>query len=538
MVRPVRLPPILILSLALACSRTTEFIGRLPPPVDAGAAGRDWGCGIRCFRDPGVPAPEERTWTGSSDPTRPELIYPLPGSLHPINLGPPTFQWRCDRGREKRHRIRAVAAADPTRRYDFYVPCRPPPDIPTPAALDECTYPMPAREWAELAGENRDAELTFTIEVSDPATTPPRVAASDRAQLSFSPGPLEAGIYYYVSGPRGGEIARALVGAPSAQTLALPEGRFRCAGCHAVSRDGRTVAFTADERNGYFASVRADAPGTLLVSPPLPPQIDSATLSLSPDGSLAVVSHNGPGGNGQLVVRDTVSGREVERLDPAAGHKVFFPEWSPDGLAIAATLATRADNAWTVSDGSIAVIPYQGGRLGAPRTVVPSDATLFHFHPSWSPDARWIVFVSAPLGGTSYHNPQARLRMVSADGARLLELARAMHLPGKTATWPRFAPITHAGGDVLYISFDSDLDYGYLRRNSITPNGGWPQLWLAAIDLRRAGDPSSAPVWLPFQRPEYGSLLGVWTERLACGPQSPCGEGTRCESGRCVAERD
>jgi hypothetical protein len=89
----------------------------------------------------------------------------------------------------------------------------------------------------------------------------------------------------------------------------------------------------------------------------------------------------------------------------------------------------------------------------------------------------------------------------------------------------------------MFISFDSKLDYGHLLKSSLDPTGGWPQLWLAAIDLRKlasGADPSSAPVWLPFQNKGFASVLGVWAERLVCGAQSPCGYGARCEAGRCV----
>jgi hypothetical protein len=40
------------------------------------------------------------------------------------------------------------------------------------------------------------------------------------------------------------------------------------------------------------------------------------------------------------------------------------------------------------------------------------------------------------------------------------------------------------------------------------------QLWFAAIDLRRLteGDPSWAPIWLPFQSVDQSNHLPYWTE--------------------------
>lgn len=540
----MRLLSACLLLLSLGCARTSEFIGRIPQAQpDAGATIPEWNCGPRCFRDPGIPAPPEGPFTGAPDPAVPALVYPLAGSLHPINLAPPEFQWRCDGAREKTYRIRLTAAAEPARRYDFYVPCRPPPDIPTPAPIDQCTYPLPARVWRAVADENRDAEVIVTVEAADRQRG--TVASSAMMRIAFSPEPLDAGIYYFAregTGPAVGRIKRALAGGGAAQDFLLPmtgSNRFACAGCHAVSRDGRTLAFTVSDRNGFFSTVRVEAPSPPLVAPPDPPQIDAATMAVNADGSLALVSHDGPGGNGQLVVRETATGKEIKRLDPPGGRKVFFPDWSRQGQ-IVATLATREENAWTVLNGDIVVFPFDGVGFGPMRTVVAGDAALFHFYPSWSPDGDWIVFVSAPAGGSSYHNAQARLRLVSSDGARLVELGRAVHEPGKAATWPRFAPVSQAGGKLLFISFDSNMDYGYLLKNGIDPLGGWPQLWLAAVDLRKlpaapaVGDPSSAPVWLPFQDPRLASVLGAWTERLVCGERSPCGAGASCDAGRCV----
>jgi hypothetical protein len=256
----------------------------------------------------------------------------------------------------------------------------------------------------------------------------------------------------------------------------------------------------------------------------------AATLAVSRDGSVVLVS--GAGGSGLLAVRETATGRET-RLDPAAlGGKLYFPEWAPDGRAVVATLATGDENPYTVTDGSIVVLPYDGGQLGPARVVVAGDTGAFHFYPTWSPDGQWIAFVSAPAPGRSYDNPQARLRLVSRAGDRVIELGNAGG--GAGASWPRLAPaaVAQAGGNLLFLIFSSRRAYGFLSRA-----GAGPQLWLSTIDLRRvaSGDPSSAAVWLPFQDYHVANLRGVWAERLVCGAQSPCPDGARCEGGRCVA---
>jgi hypothetical protein len=508
----------------LACSRTTEFIGVVP----------EWNCGPRCFvaenlRALQVPAPE--LFTSAPDPidaNQPELRYPLAGSLHPLNLGAITFQWRSVNLNRKYYHLRITATAAPQRRYDFYIPCQLPPPGDPAVTPDQCTFPMPARAWRLLADENRDGEVTITVQAADESSF--LVASGAPVNIAFTAAPLDAGLYYFSTGRTG--ILRAPIGG-AAQPFILPgtaANRFACAGCHAVSGDGATIAFTAEQKTGFLTVARTADPQRPLLAPPEPPQANATTLALNHDGTLALVE--GPGG--QLAARETATGRQVAAVDAAGlgGGKLHFPEWSPDGREIAATLALHEEDPYTVNDGSIVVLPYDGQRFGALRTVVAADAGEFHFSPSWSPDGAWIVFASAPLPGRSYDNPQARLRLVSRAGGTPIELGRAS--AGGGATWPKFAPVTESGGQVLFFSFDSKRSYGYLLNNETAPR---PQLWLASIDLRKrdAGDPSSAPVWLPFQDTNFTNVLGAWAPRLMCGPRSPCAEGARCEAGRCVA---
>lgn len=512
-VRASLVAPLLLLA---ACQRTTEFIGSLPI----------WNCGARCFRDEnldGLPGSVQQFFAAAVDPVesnRPALLYPLAGSVQPINLPDVTFQWRSALGTGRYYRIRVAPADAPERRYEFYVPCRPPPE---PMGTDECHYPMPARAWELMAGELRGATVAVTIDAAD--DEPRVVATSPPVTLAFSPAAIEGGLYYFSQGRSG--VLRALVGS-AAQPIVLPTNRFGCVGCHAVSRDGQVLAF-AYERN-YLGTARAEEPGRLLVAPADPPQPDAATLSLSPDGTLAAASHGG-----RLSVRETGTGREVSALAPSPMGGLYFPEWSPDGKELAVTLATQAENPYTVNDGSIAIVPWQGTGFGPLRVVVAGDATRFHYHPAWSPDGAWIAFASAPFPGRGYDNPQAGLRLVSRNGGAPIELASATG--GRGAGWPRFAPVSHAGGSVLYLTFDSRLDYGYLLRNGALAMGGRPQIWLAALDLRKLpADPSSAPVYLPepFQNLHVANVMAAWTERLVCGAQSPCPDRARCESGRCV----
>jgi hypothetical protein len=352
---------------------------------------------------------------------------------------------------------------------------------------------------------------------------------------------VEGGLYYFSTALQG--LYRLVFGARKAQPFIAPgspANRFTCGGCHAVSRDGTVIAFSA-EQAGYLTVARADDATHPSIVPPVAPVPDGNMMTLNRDGSLVMVSYGVGGDNGKIVVRQTATGAEVARLDPAVlgtpERKVYFPEWSPDGQEIVATLASQDERPWSVNNGYLVVIPYNDGRFGPARVLVPPTPAFFHFYPTWSPDGRWVAFASAPLQVKSYDNASARLRLVSREGGRVYDLARATQAIGKTSTWPKFAPFQQAGGQLVFLTFNSKMDYGLVLKNSADPSGGLPQLWLAAIDLRTldSGDPSSAPIWLPFQEVRQRNHLGFWSEKVTCQTQaSACGELEVCVQGGCT----
>jgi hypothetical protein len=436
-------------------------------------------------------------------------------------------------------RLRVVSLADPTRRYELTVPCVPPPPIPLPPPETACTYPIPRRAWTALAVENAGGTVELTIDAADPSAG--TLTSSPPVRVAFTPAPLGGGVYYFSDPPRG--ILRGQLGGGRAQPFIVPGSagnRFACGSCHALTRDGRTIAFAA-EQVGHLTVSRTADPARPLIAPPEPPRPDAATMTLSPDGTRVLVSHGDGSRDGLVVVRDTADGREVARLDPAVlglpQGKIYFPDWSPDGSEIVATAATTSERPWSVNDGSLIVFPYDGGRFGAARVLVPGDGASFHFYPSFSPDGAWIAFTSAPAPGKSYANPQGRLRLVARAGGAVHDLANALHEPGRTAGWPRFVPIAQGCRSLYFVTFNSNIDYGVLLDNGLAPRP-LPQLWLAAIDVRKLpADPSSAPVWLPFQDPRQLNVLPTWVEHLVCeGQSSPCGEGTVCRAGECVPD--
>src|SRR5262249_13387520 len=96
--------------------------------------------------------------------------------------------------------------------------------------------------------------------------------------------------------------------------------------------------------------------------------------------------------------------------------------------------------------------------------------------------------------------------------------------------------------NLLFISYTSRLPYGFWKAQN-------DQLWMFAVDLSKlgSGDPSFAPIWLPYQEQTDVSLTFFWTEVLFCqtdpgGACKGCVEGEICvvdatdNSCRCEAK--
>lgn len=140
-------------------------------------------------------------------------------------------------------------------------------------------------------------------------------------------------------------------------------------------------------------SAATDAPAKLRVED-LADAAGLASVALSPDGrQFAIVR------NGQIELVST-DGGWPQVLTSSEGGKQGI-KWSPDGHSIA-----------FVSQGAIWTVPVAGGQpvrltegrrgSGDPRTAADRD-------PQWSPDSRWILFVTGRRGN-------ADLAIVTADG--------------------------------------------------------------------------------------------------------------------------
>jgi hypothetical protein len=550
----------------VGCARRTDFIGRVlgdaggsgdirdavPGTPDSGAAGvicpaadptlpvvpaPVWSCGDRCIDESTVGPAMFGSAAADPDPrNKAAILYPEPGSVHPLNLARITVQWRRGSANQTAFRIRVdPGAGQPP--YDLHVPyARPVGAAGTIIDALDATVEIGPPVWRYIARQHAGAEVSLTVAGHDSATN--QVAVSDPVTIRFSPAALQAALYYLAATESPGSgIQRHVFGTGGARAVVRPGSEANahdCGGCHSISRDGRTLAFAATYAGNLTVAPTHDPEHPTMRPPPPPMDVANGLApAVSPDGKHIVARH---GVSDTLFVYDDGGRLVSQRTVAETDGRIDFPEFSPDGREIVATRArpgSQPPKKYSAYDGHLVVLPFSGGVIGQADPILFDPASI-QAHPSWSPDGQWIVFTSAPVGGESHGNRQTRLRLVHRQDRRVFDLNHATG-DGLGAFSPKFAPTGQNDCQIFFIAFHSRRNYGLLRRNDSAALGGTPQLWLSAIDLGRAGDPSSPPVWLPFQDINQQNLLPVWSEQLPCTADDGCGEGAACQSGRCVA---
>jgi hypothetical protein len=549
--------------------------GTLPPPWQYASDG-----GVHAYKDPALPADVIDQFGGPPDTSaanKPVIVYPLARSMHPMNLGLITFQFTQGSATSSVFRIEVKSGNDT---FDLFVPCTDP--------SGHCAYAMPESEWLDLGTRQAGKDVTFTIAGTDGKGG--AVATSDPLTLSFSPEPVLGGLYYWASSA--GTIKRATFGSSQAVDYIKPgvtpgfEG-YACVACHSVSRDGKTTAFAVTSPSHLSTtSQTTDAPWAIFVLPTtditkpyVKPTVDAAGVNtssfgsfpaLSSDGTLMAVAGSTPPDGGlpiYLEIRDARTGASLDKK-VLSDHTAFgaswdmaiLPEWSPDGKYLAVTLLAIGD--WKcfwdhlTCIGTVALMPWDNvaKKLGPAMPLVQSStatAGANHFYPTWSPDGKWIAFVSGRPPPTkndyaqkSYDAKDGVLRMVPSDpsggpytcpGPKCIELANATRYSwddavadkGFGSTLPKFTPFAQGPNkDLFFITYTSRIDYGFT-----SDPANLRQLWMSAIDMSETtGDPSHVPFWVPYQILTEKNVQPYWTEILACA-KDPSGGCQGCVGG-------
>ena len=284
-----------------------------------------------------------------------------------------------------------------------------------------------------------------------------------------------------------------------------------CVGCHALSRDGRTIAIPY----GTEGPVTVVDVATRVAAR----QFAAQMSAFSPDAlEMVLGAIPDPASTGPLsIVRTDGTGTALALGEGAA------PDWSPDGDTIVATLPDGALGRWNQD---------AGGAWTAGASVTPGTAQ--DQFGAFAPDSDWIAFSRiTPSSGPG--GIESRVWAVGRDGSPERMLARAS--AGTLDSMPRWNPTTflHGGQQLFWLTFTSNMTYGVeegdTRRRVI---------WMAAFQPGSTEPDPSRPAFRLPQQPVTGSnFIPQWTStvlRQPCETTPDCRAGEACTDGVCVPD--
>jgi hypothetical protein len=476
--------------------------------------------------DPSAPVDAKDWFSGSSGGPAPDLVYPFDQTLMAANVLQLAIQWRAGSGQS----VFRVSVVGDTYERSFYVGN-------SICPSNQCTYRIDDKLWSAVghSAQGQDIQLT----VSGSSGRGAVYGSSNPVKVSFAPEDIKGGLYYFSPTIRG--IKRVPLGASKPVDFISNGDETGCAGCHAVSRDGKKVAVEFGSGQTRTGSTVVDGINPKLRAFPLTPSIPWNFAWFNSGGDKLITNWTGT-----LKVRDAKSGAVLETVQPAQIGGLglgAMPEWSPDNKWLAFVRYTRASayDFELTDSGDIVVMPYNGGAFGPAVTVVAAKTgSEVHFWPSWSPDSKWLVFNTQTCSGScqQYNAVQTRLRLVKAiddvgqpvSGGAPIDLLAGTHQPNSSNNWPKFAPFLQ-NNRFAFIVYSARYRYGFA-------GGSQPQLFMFGLDLEkaRAGgqDPSFQPIWLPFQETNTGNHSAIWTTDVACASDSQCPGEFRCIANMCV----
>lgn len=187
------------------------------------------------------------------------------------------------------------------------------------------------------------------------------------------------------------------------------------------SPDGTEIAFTREEGNpGNYAS---PVPGLAQADVYIMPAhggnavrlTDSPSMEWAPAWSprgdvIAYVEGFGSRAAIRLVRRDGTSEGVV--LPPGKGFAVRGVSWSPDGRRLTFGSVTETRTAAQPTTGNIWVVNRDGSEL----TNLTSEIQGVQIMPAWSPDGKWIAFLS------NHNNDRYTVYKMRVDGGKLTKM--------------------------------------------------------------------------------------------------------------------
>jgi hypothetical protein len=349
-----------------------------------------------------------------------------------------------------------------------------------------------------LAGSGLGGPLRVSVRATS-SNGPAAVYGSTTTVLAFSQDRPGGALYYWSAAATG--IMRGALDATTATKL-YPPGNT-CVGCHALSRDSRSLAMGYDSGAGTF-SLQAIDVATLATTISAADRRPMGWATYSPDGTRMVVANHGA-----LAEHDARTGALITTIALPATRYATHPDWSRDGTYIAVALTNQQPDDLDVKAASIARIAYNDGAWGAPVTLVAGSPSSNQFFPRWSPDSRFIAYVSA--SSSSQNATSAELMLVDAAGGTPRALTRANRSIGSSDmldvanTMPAWGPEI---GERAWLAFVSIRPYGKLLPR------GLRQLWITSLDLAALEDGSTPAFWLPCQDLTVVNYNPAWAGEL------------------------
>jgi len=415
--------------------------------------------------------------------------YPEPETLFPRNIKGVAFQW--DHAGQRLYRLRA--AVD-----DLVIEWITAEDSVTPDAESM------RRLGTRSSGAEVPVSLTLTTLLADG-----QMCEESVGPIQFDPARLIGAVYYWSTTDAGIMRLAAEDEAPEAFLNPQTAPQIFCPACHALSRDGRKIAFTWTTFPPFGEMAVSD------VEDPTNVFYDRTGIlgyfpSFAPDHNQIV-----GGAGGELVIRRVDTGEERERLPLMADTVAGSPDWSWQGERIAATIGPSGlENIIpdeSINLGSIGQWHLQDGVWSMPEILVPQMGVGSNERPAYSPDGRWIAFNRTGADGNadSRGNRASELMIIGSDGGPAVPMSRANRGPALGNNWAKWSPPT--GGRRQWLAFSSLRDYGHRLINDGDENPT-PQIWITSVDpdTPPGGDPSSPSFWLPYQSIQSGNHIPYW----------------------------
>lgn len=414
----------------------------------------------------------------------PAIVYPEDGTAMPRNVRAPVFQWEGASGLG--YRLRLTGETE---------------------AVEVFTT-----DWKWEPSENEWRGLVLRFQGQDIAMSVSTVAAGQvqegaPSRLYVSTANVDGAMYFWA--PSQSAIVRLPVDADVPEPF-VTGSAFSCAGCHALSPDGSRLAYTRGTASplGSMGVVATDRTRRQIRSE----SISGYYPSFAGDNVRLAVARDG-----DIVVVDTDTGRDVSTIPRMDGRTATHPAWSPrrNEIVYAAGVGTPGSDplgALGVVASGLAIARQSGTTWTTPQWLVePGELSLSNetqFYPAFSPDGGWVVFNRADGGaGAGSSPPGAELWLVNGSpelDAAAIFLERANGPEWTTNSWPKWAPTI--SDQRMWIAFTSTRPYGRISSEH-------SQIWIASIsiqDAMRGVDPSSAAYWMPRQELATSNHVAYW----------------------------